>query len=209
MSVLAPARAPEAPVGAPVSVNVSAVDAADALLVARLAAGDDDAIGEVFDRYGGFLLGVARRVTGSLALAEDVVQEVLATLWGSPDRFDPARGSLRAYLGVMAHRRAVDALRGDSRRRAREVQCGFLDPSFGNGRCDEIDAATVGEAVRGAIARLPDGQRRAVELAFWHGRTYREVASDLGIPEGTAKSRLRLAQAKLAEWLAPIAMEAR
>lgn len=177
--------------------------------MARLAAGDDDAIGDVFDRYGGLVLGVARRVTGSLSLAEDVVQEVLAALWRAPDRFDPARGSLRAYLGVMAHRRAVDALRRDSRRRAREAQSGALDPPFGAARCDDIDAATLGEVVRGAIARLPDGQRRAVELAFWHGRTYREVASDLGIPEGTAKSRLRLAQAKLAEWLAPIAMEAR
>jgi RNA polymerase sigma-70 factor (ECF subfamily) len=189
------------------SVIVDLVEVGDRVLAARLAAGDDDALDEVFDRYAGFLLGVARRVTGSTALAEDVVQEVLAALWRNPERFDPARGSLRAYLGVMAHRRAVDALRRDSRRRAREEQSGVLDPAFGR-RPDDMDRATLGHVVRSAIARLPDEQRKAVELAFWQGRTYREVASVLGIPEGTAKSRLRLAQAKLAQWLAPVAAEA-
>jgi RNA polymerase sigma-70 factor (ECF subfamily) len=177
------------------------------MLVARLSAGDDEALDEVFDRYAGFVMGVARRVTGSAALAEDVLQEVLTGLWSNPDGFDPARGTLRAYLGVLAHRRAVDALRRDTRRRAREERCGALEPSVSR-TDDDMDRATLGEAVRSAIARLPDEQRKAVELAFWQGRTYREVAVALGIPEGTAKSRLRLAQAKLAEWLAPMAAEA-
>jgi hypothetical protein len=76
------------------------------LLVARMAAGDEEAIGEVFDRYGGFVFGIARRVARSTPIAEDVVQEVLVSLWHHPERFDPARGSLRAYLGVQAHRPA-------------------------------------------------------------------------------------------------------
>lgn len=208
MTALALAR-PEIPCWAQKrTVIVAGVEVADAVLVARLAAGDDDALDEVFDRYAGFLLGVARRVTGSASVSEDVVQEVLAELWCRPERFDPERGSLRAYLGVMAHRRAVDALRSDGRRRAREEQCGVFEALVGR-RADDIDDATVGQAVRTAIARLPNAQRQAVELAFWQGRTYREVATVLGIPEGTAKSRLRLAQAKLAEWLAPIAAEVR
>lgn len=188
---------------------VGDVDGEDAVLVARLVAGDDEALEEVFDRYAGLIVGVARRVTGSTSLAEDVLQDVLATLWRSPERFDPGRGSLRAYLGVLAHRRAIDALRRDSRRRLREEQVGVLDPGFSCPPPDQMEAVTLSETVRQAISRLPVPQRQAVELAFWHGRTHQEVASALGIPEGTAKSRLRLAQAKLAEWLAPIAAEAR
>ena len=208
MTVVAPAAPGLSGWDLDYGVIVGAVEAGDAVLVARLEAGDDDALDEVFERHAGFLLGIARRVTGSPSLAEDVVQEVLAALWRNPERFDSARGTLRAYLGVMAHRRAVDALRRDSRRRAREEQCSILDPAIG--RCaDDVDAAMLGEAVRSAIARLPAEQRQAVELAFWQGRTYREVAHVLGIPEGTAKSRLRLAQAKLAQWLAPMAAEAR
>jgi RNA polymerase sigma-70 factor (ECF subfamily) len=176
----------------------------DEVLVARMAAGDDDAIGEVFDRYAPFLLGVARRVTSNPGLAEDVVQEVLTSLWSAPDRFDPARGSLRAYLGVLAHRRAVDVVRTEVRRQAREDRTAAEDGSRVEAQRAAADDVEVAAVVRQAIERLPDDQRAAVELAFWHGRTYREVAVILAIPEGTAKSRLRLAQAKLAEWLAPI-----
>ena len=177
------------------------------LLVARMAAGDEEAIGEVFDRYGGLVFGIARRVARSAPIAEDVVQEVLVALWHHPERFDPARGSLRAYLGVQAHRRAVDALRSDGRRKVREEQCVSPPSTAGPYGTDEMDAATVAEVVRNALARLPDEQREAVELAFWKGHTYQEVAEELGIPPGTAKSRLRLAQSKLREWLAPLEME--
>lgn len=183
-------------------VIVADVEVRDHVLAARLAAGDDDALIEVFDRHGPFVLGVASRVTASSIVAEDVAQEVFTALWRNPERFDPARGSLRAYLGVQAHRRAVDTVRRDTRRRAREDRC---DPA--QSTSDESDAVALTDVVRHAIERLPAEQREAVELAFWEGHTYREVAQLLGIPEGTAKSRLRLAQAKLCEWLAPLAME--
>jgi RNA polymerase sigma-70 factor (ECF subfamily) len=144
-------------------------------------------------------------VTSNTVIAEDVVQEVFTALWTDPDRFDPNRGSLRAFLGVQAYRRAVDAVRRDSRRRAREESVAM--PDLGrdgmNGH-DTIEAAALTEVVRDAIIRLPVEQRRAVELMFWNGLTCREVAHVLAIPEGTAKSRLRLAQSKLSEWLAPL-----
>jgi RNA polymerase sigma-70 factor (ECF subfamily) len=187
--------------------KVAVVDE-DEVLVARLAAGDDDAMGELFDRYGPFVLGLARRVSRSTQVAEDVAQDVLTALWSDPSRFDPNRGSLRAFLGVQAYRRAVDAMRRDSRRRAREEH--VVLPELGcasmDGR-DAIEAATLAEVVRGAIKRLPADQRAAVELVFWKGLTCREVARVLAIPEGTAKSRLRLAQSKLSEWLAPLSGE--
>ena len=179
----------------------------DCLLLARLAAGDDDALAEVYDRYAPLVFGVAKRVIADRSVAEDVVQEVFTALWRNPERFDPQRGSLRAYLGVQAHRRAVDVVRSDTRRRAREEHCELLQPR-GEGRApDRMDAVTVAEVVRQAIARLPEGQRQAVELAYWSGRPQREVADVLGVPEGTVKSRMRLAQAKLAEWLAPLEAE--
>jgi len=194
-----PAGRPAAQVG-----SVCGVAVHDEVLVARMTAGDDDAIGEVFDRYAAFVLGVAHRVLRNAALAEDVVQDVFSALWAHPDRFEPAQGSLRAYLGVLAHRRAIDAVRSEERRHAREERSVAADLCREGTRAEATDAADTAQCVREAIERLPDEQRVAVELAFWHGRTHKEVALILAIPEGTAKSRLRLAQAKLALWLAPL-----
>jgi RNA polymerase sigma-70 factor (ECF subfamily) len=183
------------------------MDTGDSVLVARLAAGDDEALSEVFDRYAPFVYGLARRVTANHAAAEDIVQEVFTNLWRKPDRFDASRGSLRAFLGVQAHRRAVDLVRGNARRTAREERQSDLDPLSRGGGAEDLDKGAVAQIVRQAIARLPTEQRQAVEMAYLEGHTHREVASLLGIPEGTAKSRLRLAQAKLSEWLAPHKLE--
>jgi RNA polymerase sigma-70 factor (ECF subfamily) len=176
------------------------VDGADSLLVARMVAGDEEALAEVWQRHGSLVFGLARRVTGDVCIAEEVAQEVFVALWQHPDRFDPARGSLRAYLGVHAHRRAIDALRRDGRRAAREERSYQLD---GSTRCRSGDeaGADVAAVVREAIGRLPAEQRQAVVLAYYHGLTHIEVADALGVPEGTAKSRLRLAHAKLCAWL--------
>ena len=173
------------------------------MLVDRLAAGDDDALKELFDRYSGFVLGLARRVTHNEQVAEEVVQDVFASIWAKPQRFNASRGSLRAYLGVLTYSRAVDVVRSDVRRRAREARCVSEDVDL-RSNVDPLDASSTAEAVRNAIACLPEDQRLAVELAFFHGHTYREVATVLAIPEGTAKSRLRLAQAKLGVLLAPL-----
>lgn len=183
------------------------MDTGDGLLVARLAAGDDEAIAEVFDRHAAFVFGLARRVTNDRSTAEDVVQEVFTALWCHPERFDPARGSLRAFLGVQAHRRAVDVIRRDVRRTARENRQQDVIPTAIDTVNEEVESSGLVEMVRQAINRLPVAQRQAVELAYFGGCTQREVATRLGIPEGTAKSRLRLAQAKLGEWLAPHILE--
>lgn len=173
-------------------------------LVARLIAGDDLALGKIYDRYSGLVYGLARRITGSSAAAEEVAQEVFVFLWEHPERFDAERGSLRAYLGAISHRRAVDLVRRDSRRAAREDRVA-KDP----GTAEVIDLAErvstrdLAERVRAAVAMLPTEQREAVELAYFGGCTFRDVADRLGIPEGTAKSRLRLALAKLANMLGP------
>ena len=179
----------------------------DAALVARVVAGDETALGLVFDRYAALVFGLAQRVTRSAAAAEEITQEVFVFFWEHPDRFDPARGTLRAFLGSIAHRRAVDVVRRETRRSAREDRVA-ADPSIADdgASSDLADRAVAGDVaarVRAAVAELPADQREAIELAYFDGCTFREVAVRLGIPEGTAKSRLRLALAKLANLLGP------
>ena len=195
--------------GAGRGIRLVGVTERDDLLVARIAAGDDYALGELIERFGSLLLGIGRRICGSQALAEDVLQEVISELWRHPDRYRPERGSLRAYLGIQAQRRAVDACRSETRRKARQGRWDLLVWPSGHATDDGADRSDLKEVVGRAIARLPGEQRQAVELAFWAGQTHKEIAQSLRLPEGTVKSRLRLAQAKLAEWLAPVGAELR
>jgi RNA polymerase sigma-70 factor (ECF subfamily) len=178
--------------------SVRGVGGTDALLASRLAAGDDRALAEVFDRFGRTVYGAALRIVGDGASAQDVVQDVFVELWSHPDRYDPAVGPLSTYLVLMTRHRAMDLVRSELRRIARQERHHRLAPvqrleSPG----EEVLAADAASTIRAAVRLLPDGQRRVVELAYFEGLTYREVALAAGIPEGTAKSRLRLALAKL------------
>jgi RNA polymerase sigma-70 factor (ECF subfamily) len=178
--------------------TVTGVGGTDALLASRLTAGDDLALAEAFDRFGRAVYGAAQRVVGDGASAQDVVQDVFVDLWSRPDRYDPAAGPLRTYLIVLARHRAVDLVRSELRRIARQERHHRLTPGQRpQTPGDEVLAADLAAAIRDAVRTLPDGQRRVVELAYFEGLTYREVARAAGIPEGTAKSRLRLALAKL------------
>ena len=163
----------------------------------RVVAGDDDALREVYDQYAPFVYGVAVRVIGDARAAEDVSQDVFVSFWERPGAFDPARGSLRTWLGTLTHRRAVDHVRREEagRRRAeRDATRAVAAPDV-----EEMATALLtAERVRAALDVLPEEQRRAVQLAYFGGRTYRQVAETLGIPEGTAKSRLRLALRRIA-----------
>jgi RNA polymerase sigma-70 factor, ECF subfamily len=189
------------PTRCPVAENrasVPWVEPTDALLTARLAAGDDLALTEAFDRLGPAVYGAALRVLGEWAAAQDVAQDVFVELWVHPDRYDPAAGSLRTYLTVLARHRAVDLVRSELRRIARQERNHRLTPQQEfRSPGDEVEAAEAAGVVRTAVRLLPDSQRQVVELAYFGGMSYREVAQAVGIPEGTAKSRLRLALAKL------------
>jgi len=178
------------------------VGAWEASLMARVMAGDGSALGEIYDQYAGFVYGLARRVTASAAIAEDVVQEVFASLWERPAAFDAERGSLRSWLGVLTHRRSVDRVRRETAQRQRAVAAAAKAPVAPPDIAEAATSLLVAERVREAVRALPDDQRAAVELAYFGGKTYVEVAEVLGIPEGTAKSRLRLALKKLADSLA-------
>ncbi len=219
MSLVATRARPERPGAATTSIPgislqrsvpediVRAVESSDSALVARMVAGDEEALSEALQRYGPVVFGHARKLMGDSFLAEEVVQEVFVTLWRHPERFDSCRGSLRGYLGIHARRRAIDALRQSQRRSSREKKHFALNERRAQSTSPEEDAAELSGTVRNAIEKLPADQRRVVELAYFEGLTQLEVASFLGIPEGTAKSRLRLAQTKLRVWLDPALME--
>ncbi len=166
----------------------------------RIVAGDETALREVYDQYASFVYGIAARVIGDPRAAEDVSQDVFVGFWERPAAFDPARGSLRTWLGTLTHRRAVDHVRREEARRrrtAREAQRAVAAPDV-----EEMATALLtAERVRAAVDVLPSEQRRAVQLAYFGGKTYRQVADVLGIPEGTAKSRLRLALRRIADAL--------
>jgi RNA polymerase sigma-70 factor (ECF subfamily) len=170
----------------------------DTLLAQRLAAGDDHALAEIFDRLAPAVYGAALRVLGEGAAAQDVVQDVFVELWRNPGRYDPAAAGLRTFLIVQARHRAVDMVRSELRRIARqERQHRLAAPPDHPSPLDLVADAEAASVVRDAVALLPDSQRQVVELAYYQGLTCREVAAAAGIPEGTAKSRLRLALAKL------------
>lgn len=178
--------------------SVQNVGGTDALLAARLAAGDDQALEEAFDLLAPAVYGAALFVLGQGSAAQDVVQDVFVELWSHPDRYDPAVGKLRTYLTVLARHRAVDLVRSELRRVARQERHYRLTPSRPDpSPHDEVADAQVASVVRDAVQLLPDDQRHVVELAYFRGLTCRQVAEVAGIPEGTAKSRLRLALAKL------------
>jgi RNA polymerase sigma factor (sigma-70 family) len=169
-------------------------------LVSRLVDGDETALGRVYDLYSGQVYALAARVTRDDAAAEDVTQEVFVHLWLHPTAFDPDRGTLRNWLATLAHRRAVDCVRREEARRRRDrisadhAQA-FPDPA------DGAITGTLGERVRAALSSLPDEQRATIMLAYFDGMTYREVARALNIPEGTAKSRIRMGMRRLASQL--------
>ena len=192
-----------APSGTPLAVAVpsravpSGGVSDDRLLRDRLVAGDERALAAIVGDFGALVRGVARKVLGDDAAAEDVTQDVFVWLWEKPDRFDPDRGSLRAFLTVVSRRRAIDWIRRHDADRRRADRAAQEAPLVADDLADGVSARDDAAQVRAAVAALPADQREAVRLAFFGGLSYREVAVELGIPEGTAKSRLRLALAKL------------
>lgn len=178
--------------------TLRAVESSDSVLAARLAAGDDRALAEVFDAHADAVHHSALLVLGTAAAAQDVVQDVFVDLWCHPHRYDPALGGLRTYLSLCARHRAQDAVRSELRRAGREDRHLRLRPEEPEpGPGDGLATAETASVVRNAVRRLPPDQQEVVELAYFRGLSYRAVAQTVGIPEGTAKSRVRLALSRL------------
>ncbi|MEA2842582.1 MAG: polymerase sigma-70 factor, subfamily [Actinomycetota bacterium] len=166
-------------------------DASDATLVVAIGRWREDALAEAYRRHAGVAFALARRILNDRVLAEEVLQEVFLRLWNRPERFDAERGSLRSYLLAQTHGRSVDLLRSETSRKRREERDARepVEPRDDIER--EVVDLTVAEQVKEVVAGLPGDERRAIELAYFGGHTYREVAVMLDTPEGTVKSRIR------------------
>ena len=179
-----------------VAANVAAE--ADIDLVQRLAAGDRDAVAELYDRHAARVLGLAYRIVRNSGDAEDVVQEVFSQAWRTAPNYQPTRGTVAGWLLMMARTRAIDRLRS---RQAQRDTAGDPDldaiPSASAPVPDQLIADEEAARVRDALLALPSDQKTALELAYFEGLTQTEIAERLQTPLGTVKTRIRSALATL------------
>ena len=144
---------------------------------------------ELYDRYSSVVYAVALRVLGDTMAAEDVLQEVFLQLWRNPSAFDAARGSLGAWLAVIARNRAIDALR----KRKPETDIEDVVVSVATDLASEAERSRAAEKVRGVLSVMPSPQRSALEMAYFQGLSHSEIAARTGEPLGTIKTRIRAA----------------
>jgi RNA polymerase sigma-70 factor, ECF subfamily len=161
-------------------------------LLELVARGDEEAFAELYRQVAPAVFGLASRVVRDPAQAEEVAQEVFVELWRTASRFDPARGTARAWIMTCAHRRAVDRVRSAERAARRDDLAGRRD----QGRpydevVEQVEAGLEREQVRRSLDALTELQREAVVLAYYGGYTHREISELLGVPSGTVKTRLR------------------
>jgi RNA polymerase sigma-70 factor (ECF subfamily) len=157
-------------------------------LLTRLQSGDQEAMVVLFDRYAPMVYSVALRVLKDAGEAEDVMQEIFVQLWRQPGTFVSGRGTLGAWLAVVARNRSIDVLR---RRKPSEPVELFSLPSSTN-LADESERNALMEKVQVAIQKLPEEQQKSLELAFFEGMSHSEIAAKTGDPLGTIKTRIRL-----------------
>ncbi|HEX3003935.1 MAG TPA: sigma-70 family RNA polymerase sigma factor [Angustibacter sp.] len=161
-------------------------------LVTQVARGDEAAFETLFRRTAGPVLGVVRRVLRDPAQSEEVAQEVMVEVWRTATRFDASRGSATTWIMTMAHARAVDRVRSAQAARDRDERVGRRDSVREYDEvAEEVEVRLEQQAVRGCLGGLTDLQRESVQLAYYGGYTYREVAELLDVPLGTVKTRLR------------------
>ena len=178
---------------------------ADEELAALVDAKDPAAFEVFYDRHGGAAYSLAHRIVGDRQLAEDVIQEAFLSIWRSPARYDPARGSVRSWTLGIVRNRAIDALR---RTTASAPKLGFDDAGLLEGQPaperteSEAIRRDAAARIRGAVGGLPPEQSQVITLAYFGGFSHSEIAAMLGAPLGTIKSRMRLGLEKLRESLA-------
>ena len=169
----------------------------DEELLDAVASGDDSALAALYDRFGRVAYGLAYRILRDQALAEDAVQEAFLAVWRSAQTYRRERAKPATWILTLVHRRSVDLVRREDRRRAealdeaREPATASVD--------EEADLRDRRAAVQAALAKLPDDQRQALELAYYGGYTQSELAERLGVPLGTIKSRMFAGLARLRE----------
>ena len=177
-------------------------------LVRRMAAGDQDALGELYDRCSSLVYSIAHHVVGRDDDAEEVVEETFWQAWRQADRYEGGRASVSTWLGMMARSRALDRLRARNRLREEALDSvperadGGEDAPSAQDPLEHAEAVERGALVRKALDQLPPEQRRVMEMTYFGGLSHSEIAASTGEPLGTVKARIRLAVQKLREKLA-------
>lgn len=184
---------------------MDADEARDLHLMGRIASGDRQAFGELYDRHAAVLLGLLVRMLRRREVAEEVLQEAFVKAWRQAGRFRPERGVPRAWLVTIARSAALDRIRSTRARARREeewsrAERGKPQAAVGTRR---LEADRKRSSMAAALQRLPGEQRRCIELAFFDGLTHRQVAAHLEEPLGTVKSRILLGMKKLRLGLRP------
>jgi len=174
-------------------------------LIARIQGRDADSLALLYDRFSARLMGLASRILGDTGEAEEVLQEVFLWVWRSAGAYDPARGTVLAWLLVATRSRSIDRLR--TRRPAQRAGLRAVDEVPDAASREDVEADSAGREweslCRSAIAELPDEQRRALELAYFDGLTHQEISEKTATPLGTVKTRVRLGLMKLRERIRP------
>ena len=172
----------------------------DEALVALVARSEETGLAELYDRYGRLAYGLALRILRDETLAEDAVQDAFLTIWRTASRFVPERAKASTWILTLVHRRAVDVVRREERRRADSLE--LAPEPVAPAADDDAWLRFERERVQAALSRLPDPQREALELAYYGGFTQSELAERLGQPIGTIKSRMFTGLSSLRELLA-------
>jgi len=166
----------------------------------RVARGDEEAFGELFTRYAPFARSLAGRVLRQPFLADEIVQEVFLSLWRNPGSYDPLRGSVRAWVMTLTHRRAVDLIRREETAKRTALAVAQEPTSDADGPeaiIEESWLRDAGKEVVSALGELPPPQREVIELMYFDGLSQSKVAERLGLPLGTVKSRTLLGMRRL------------
>lgn len=180
----------------------------DCALLSQVASGDHEAFAALYDRLGGAAYGLARRVVSNPALADEATQEAFLNVWLTAATFDPSRGTARAWIMTIVHRRAVDTVRREltRRRRLRPAALVVVDREYDVVLEDVLQRASARAAdnvITRALTALTPLQREAVDLGYFQGFTCAEVADLLNVPLSTAKTRMRDALIRLAAEVRP------
>jgi RNA polymerase sigma-70 factor (ECF subfamily) len=182
--------------------------ASDAKLAVAVARWHEPALAEIYRRHGGAVHGLARRILRNDPPAEEITQEVFLDLWRQPERFDAQRGTLRSYLLTRTHGKSVDYVRSEVARKRREERT-TRETALADYDIDhEVWDMAIADQVRSALDALPDELRKPIQLAYFGGNTYQEVARILCQPEGTIKGRIRSGLGRLRANLAELGVDA-
>jgi len=182
------------------------VHLSDEALLALASRADESALGELYDRYGRVAYGLALRIVRDRALAEDAVQEAFLAVWRSAGSFLAEQGKPSTWILTLVHRRAVDLVRREERRRAEPLES-VAQPT-GEATDEEAWLRAQRQVVQEALRKLPHDQREAIELAYYGGFTQSELAERLEQPLGTIKSRMFTGLRRLRELLAEAGLDA-